>query len=225
MSGIDELSWIDEYLIVGKMSEFYETYGFFEPVKLQMRLLTGSLKGKIMFGNGVSWTCIISLDLSYKKDKEYIFKEMSVQSGIIEILRYLPVSARLSIQRDIRGVEELYSSISGVEVRMERGFVELTSLAVLAGYNFQAKNTTAISVQVHGTLLNENVSTGDDCRWEEVPEALRCYVLGEIRLRFITYSVLARMNTLELGKFFQRMRREVGFQRFYSNLYDGSKVL
>ena len=37
MSGIDELSWIDEYLIVGKMSEFYETYGFFEPVKLQMR--------------------------------------------------------------------------------------------------------------------------------------------------------------------------------------------
>ena len=74
MSGIDELSWIDEYLIVGKMSEFYETYGFFEPVKLQMRLLTGSLKGKIMFGNGVSWTCIISLDLSYKKDKEYIFR-------------------------------------------------------------------------------------------------------------------------------------------------------
>ena len=33
-------------LIVGKISEFYDPCGFFEPVKLQMKLLTGSLKGK-----------------------------------------------------------------------------------------------------------------------------------------------------------------------------------
>jgi len=47
-------------------------------------------------------------------------------------------------------VEEFYSLISGVEVRME-GFVDLTSLAVLARYKFQAKNMTAMSVQVNGT--------------------------------------------------------------------------
>ena len=102
---------------------------------------------------------------------------MSVQSGIIEILCYLPVSAGLSICRDIQGLEEFYSLISGVEVRME-GFMDLTSLVVLARYKFQAKNITAMSVQVHGTLLNKSASTGDDCwglRWEEIPEALRCY--------------------------------------------------
>ena len=33
-------------LIVGKISEFFDPCGFFEPVKLQMKLLTGSLKGK-----------------------------------------------------------------------------------------------------------------------------------------------------------------------------------
>ena len=33
-------------LIVGKISEFFYPCGFFEPVKLQMKLLTGSLKGK-----------------------------------------------------------------------------------------------------------------------------------------------------------------------------------
>ena len=90
---------------------------------------------------------------------------------------YLPVSAGLSIRRDIQGVEEFYSLISGVEVRME-GFVDLTSLVVLARYKFQAKNMTAMSVQVHGTLLNKSASTGDDywgLRWEEIPEALRCY--------------------------------------------------
>jgi len=40
--------------------------------------------------------------------------------------------------------------------------VDLTSFAVLTGYKFQAKNMTAMSVQVLGTLLNKNVSTGDD---------------------------------------------------------------
>ena len=33
-------------LIVGKISEFFDPCGFFEPIKLQMKLLTGSLKGK-----------------------------------------------------------------------------------------------------------------------------------------------------------------------------------
>ena len=33
-------------LIVGKISEFFDPCGFFEPMKLQMKLLTGSLKGK-----------------------------------------------------------------------------------------------------------------------------------------------------------------------------------
>ena len=33
-------------LIVGKISEFFDPCGFFEPVKLQMKLFTGSLKGK-----------------------------------------------------------------------------------------------------------------------------------------------------------------------------------
>ena len=54
-----------------------------------------------------------------------------IKLTVIEILRYLPVSAGLSIRRDIQGVEEFYSLISGVEVRME-GFVDLTSFAVLA---------------------------------------------------------------------------------------------
>ncbi len=56
-----------------------------------------------------------------------------------------------------------------VPLPLERGFLDLTSLAVLAGYKFQSRNMTAMGVQVIGTLLNKNVSTGDDWwgeRWQ-----------------------------------------------------------
>lgn len=59
---------------------------------------------------------------------------------------------------------------------MENGFVDLTTLAILAGYKFQSKNMTAKGVQVQGTLLNKCVYTGDDCwgmRWKEIPENLQ----------------------------------------------------
>jgi len=49
-------------------------------------------------------------------------------------------------------------------------------------------------VQVIGTLLNKNVSTGDDWwgeRWQLIPESLRCYALGDIQFGFMTYNILA----------------------------------
>ncbi len=133
------------------------------------------IPGKIMFGNGVSWTCLISLDLRRNKKKEYILERMSVQPELIEFLRDLPVAAGLAVRRDVRGVEEFYSLISGEDVKLERGFLDLTSLAVLAGYKFQSRNMTAMGVQVIGTLLNKNVSTGDDWwgeRWQLIPDSL-----------------------------------------------------
>ena len=119
--------------------------------------------GKIMFGNGISWTCLISLDLKLSEQGEYKLEKMEVQDGILELLGDLPVSSGLAIRRDVGGVEEFYSLISGVEVRLERGFIDLTSLAILAGYKFH-KNMTAMGVQVTGTLLNKTVSTGDSLR-------------------------------------------------------------
>ena len=152
------------------------------------------IPGKIMFGNGISWTCLISLDLRRDSRENYLLEKMSVQPEIIDLLRDLPVSAGLAIRRDVRGVEEFYSLISGEEVRIERGFIDLTSLAILAGYKFQSRNMTAMGVQVLGTLLNKTVSTGDDywgVRWQQIPGSLRCYALGDIMFGFVCYNVLA----------------------------------
>ena len=149
--------------------------------------------GKIMFGNGISWTCLISLDLKMTEQGDFMLEKMAVQTGILELLRDLPVSSGLAIRRDVGGVEEFYSLISGSELRLERGFIDLMSLAILAGYKFH-KNMTAMGVQVTGTLLNKTVSTGDNLwgiRWEMIPASLQCYALGDIRFGFITYNVLA----------------------------------
>ena len=158
------------------------------------------IPGKIMFGNGITWTCLISLDLKTTEKGDYLLEGMTVQERILEILRDLPVSSGLAIRRDVGGVEEFYSLISGTEVRLERGFIDLTSLAILAGFKFH-KNMTAMGVQVIGTLLNKTVSTGDDCwgtRWNIIPKSLQCYALGDIKFGFITYNVLAGLLLRDL---------------------------
>ena len=152
------------------------------------------IPGKIMFGNGISWTCLISLNLEHDDRYRYIVKKMEVQSEILDLIRDLPVAAGLAIRRDLQGVEEFYSLISGEELVFGNGFVDLTTLAILAGYKLQARNMTAMGVQVMGTLLNKTVSTGDETwglRWKYIPKCLQCYALGDIKFGFITYSVLA----------------------------------
>jgi len=152
------------------------------------------IPGKIMFGNGLSWVCIISLDLEKNEKDEYVLRKMFIQSGILNILRCLPVSAGLGVRRDVRGVQEFYSLISGTELVLENGCLDLTSLAIVAGYKFHAKNMTAMGVQVIGTLLNKVVSTGDELwglRWPRIPDPLQCYALGDIKFGFISYNVLA----------------------------------
>ena len=152
------------------------------------------IPGKIMFGNGITWTCLISLDLERDERFRYIVRRMKVQPEILDLLRDLPVAAGLAVRRDLQGIEEFYSLISGEEVSLERGCLDLTTLAILAGYKFHSKNMTAMGVQVMGTLLNKTVSTGDNLwglRWSRIPDALKCYALGDIKFGFVTYNVLA----------------------------------
>ena len=48
------------------------------------------IPGKIMFSNGISWTCLISLDLKMTERGDYMLEKMVVQDGILDLLRDLP---------------------------------------------------------------------------------------------------------------------------------------
>ena len=193
-----KVTYYDTLRMAGKLSIIPErpvirTYLEKEVIHGLTKDVWKQVPGKIMFGNGISWTCLISLDLKMTEQGDFMLEKMAVQTGILELLRDLPVSSGLAIRRDVGGVEEFYSLISGSELRLERGFIDLMSLAILAGYKFH-KNMTAMGVQVTGTLLNKTVSTGDNLwgiRWEMIPASLQCYALGDIRFGFITYNVLA----------------------------------
>ena len=83
--------------------------------------------------------------------------------------------------------------ISGESVELN-GFVDLASMSAAAGYKLQARNMTALGVQVLGMVLNKTVSTGDDLwgiPWADLPPSLQVYGIGDIRFGYICYSVLA----------------------------------
>ena len=59
--------------------------------------------GKIMLSNGITWTCLISLDLKMTEKGDYLLERMTVQEGILKLLCDLPISSGLAIRRDVGG--------------------------------------------------------------------------------------------------------------------------
>ena len=146
-----------------------------------------------MFGDGLTWTGIISLLYKRNRNREYLISRIEVQPRLLEVLKDLPVCTGVGVRRDVVGIEEFYSILSGKDVELN-GFIDLSALADAAGYKFRARNMTALGVQVLGTVLNKTVSTGDNLwgvPWNDLPPSLQVYGIGDIRFGFICYNVLA----------------------------------
>ena len=61
--------------------------------------------------------------------------------------------------------------ISGEAVKLNR-FLDLSGMAAAAGFKLRARNMTTVGVQVLGTVLKKNISSGDDLwglPWAELP--------------------------------------------------------
>ena len=117
--------------------------------------------GKIMFGDGLTWTGIIFLPYKRNKNGDYLISRIEVQPRLLEVLKDLPVCTGVGVRRDVVGIEEFYSILSGKNVELN-GFVDLSTMAAAAGYKFRARNMTEMGVQILVTVLNKTVSTGDD---------------------------------------------------------------
>ena len=118
----------------------------------------------------------------------------------MEVLRDLPVCTGVGVRRDVVGIEEFYTILSGKTLELN-GFIDLSAMAGAAGYRFRARNLTALGVQVLGTVLNKTVSTGDDLwgvPWNDLPPSLQVYGIGDIRFGFICYNVLAGIMIRDL---------------------------
>ena len=153
-----------------------------------------------MFGDGLSWTAIISLPYKRNRDGDYLIERIKVQPRLLEVLRDLPVCTGVGVQRDVVGIEDFYTILSGETIELN-GFLDLSAMAAAAGYKFRARNMTALGVQILGTVLNKTVSTGDDLwglPWKDLPPSLQVYGIGDIRFGFICYNVLAGIMIRDL---------------------------
>ena len=75
--------------------------------------------GKIMFGDGLTWCAIISLPYRRYKNGEYILERIRLQPRLLQVLRDLPVCTGVGVRRDVAGIKEFYTMISGESVEFK----------------------------------------------------------------------------------------------------------
>ena len=153
-----------------------------------------------MFDDSLNWCTIISLPYRRNKNGDYIVERIIPQPKLLEVLIDLPVCTGVGVRRDVVGIKEFYSTISGETVE-PNGFLDLSGMAAAAGFKLRSRNMTALGVQVVGIVLNKNVSTGDDLwglPWAELPPSLQVYGIGDIQFEYICYSVLAGIMMRDL---------------------------
>ena len=52
----------------------------------------------------------------------------------------------MGVRRDVTGIEEFYTMISGKSVELN-GFIDLALMSAAAGYKFRARNMTALGIK------------------------------------------------------------------------------
>ena len=115
---------------------------------------------------------------------------MRIQMKLLDLLRDLPVCVWVWVLRET--YKQFYSEVSGINLEMS-GFIDLSTLALVAGYQMNSRGMTPMGVQVLGAILNKCVSTADNMwgyRWSYIPKALQVYGLGNLKFGHLTFIVL-----------------------------------
>ena len=150
-----------------------------------------SLPVKLMIGDGIDWLALITFPIT-RMNGVYSAKVVKVQPSIRRLIQNLPMVTGLGIKNDVTGIEETYSLISDEPVFF-RGFVELEPLAAMAGYHLQARNMTAMSLNILGMAVNKVVSVADGTwglPFNTLAKAFQIYANADIKFGFLTYNVL-----------------------------------
>ena len=97
-----------------------------------------------MDGSRLRWA-ITSLPYRRDKKEDYIVERIRPQPRLPQVLRDLPVCTGVGFRRDVVGIKDFYSFISGETVELN-GFLDLSGMAAAAGYKLRARNMTALGV-------------------------------------------------------------------------------
>ena len=118
--------------------------------------------------------------------------QISAPDSIIKFFSLLPVCTGVAVKHDVKGIINFYSLITNL-VHM-KGFVEIGSLALVAGFALQARNMNAVSMQVLGVVMNKMCSTADNLwgvKRKEITDSLKVYDIADLKIGHLAYSVFA----------------------------------
>ena len=147
---------------------------------------------KMMFGNGMTWAVMVSLDLGWN-GREHTLRKQRPQPELLSLIEKLPVCVGLCVKSDVSEIETFYSVISGRDVSM-KGFIDLSVIATLAGWELSSRGMTVMGIQVIGTILNKCVSIADGQwgrRWKDISDSLKIYALGDLKFGYMSYIILS----------------------------------
>ena len=139
---------------------------------------------RIMVGNGYSWALMLTLLTQPSSDGRLKVDPPKFQRNMVSFLKVLPTAVGVGIQGDVKQILELIHKTSDPTFQFKYGCVDVSAMAVLAGWNFPFHNMQALSVQALGAVLNKSVSCGDGkwgLKWEHIPAPLQVYCLGDIK--------------------------------------------
>ena len=148
---------------------------------------------KVMIGNGLNHALMVSLDLFRDSKGRYVLNKIKAPDSVIKFFSLLPICTGVAVKHDVEGVLKFYSLITDLDVTM-KGFIEVSSIALVAGYALQARNMNALAMQVLGIVMNKMCSTADNLwglRWSDIPDSLKVYAIGDLKVGHLAYSIIS----------------------------------
>ena len=148
---------------------------------------------KFLLGDGLRYMLVITWPADDNQD-HYLIPVPVPQKGIVKLLRSLPTTIGCGISNDIKHLTALFDQISPNYPLKMKAPLELSVVAVAAGWALRATNMAALSLGVLGGLLDKISSRADGMwclKWDKLPVQFKIYALGDIKFGYMTFVVLS----------------------------------
>ena len=140
---------------------------------------------KLLFGNGITHLFVVTMKTDYDVKKRALsIKPLRFQPELIDLLTKLPTPVGLGIRKDVMEYEALVKKCTGEnEFKIGDTFLDISALAVGAGWNLGTFDMSVLSYQLLGAVLNRQVSSADymwGLPWKKLSNSMKVYAIGDI---------------------------------------------
>ena len=148
--------------------------------------------GVLMCGDGVEWMLVIQFPIFRNKNQDFVYQYNELRQCEIDFLADMPVWTGLAVEQDQIDIHDTIERVYGVKIHMP-GTLSIGALFIANGFNMPFRNMVTVNLFVMGGTLNKVVSEAENQwwnNWEDLPDALKIYCVGDIRFGYTNATVL-----------------------------------